>query len=144
MDFKIYPLLLLQLLLAGHWPNEYSIHLWSGRPGFNPMMGKPQEIIWINFKKVKSATTVECNPKAPFSIVTTPRCKGGCYTIFWITQFYSWSLPYNGELALIDLTGNFHKLHGSLKDRVCLVPATRSNLLLSFDSSLTHSIYIYI
>ena len=29
--------------------------------------------------KVKLATIVEGNPKAPFSIATTPRCTGGRY-----------------------------------------------------------------
>ena len=31
-------------------------------------------------KKVKLATIVEGDPKAPFSIATTPRCRGGCYS----------------------------------------------------------------
>ena len=31
-------------------------------------------------KKVKLATIVEGNPKAPFSIATTPRCRGGRYS----------------------------------------------------------------
>ena len=32
------------------------------------------------YKKVKLATIVEGNPKAPFSIATTPMCRGGRYT----------------------------------------------------------------
>ena len=39
-------------------------------------------------KIVKSATLVEGNPKAPFSIATTPRCRGGCYSIPWIASLY--------------------------------------------------------
>ena len=31
-------------------------------------------------QKVKLATIVEGNPKAPFSIATTPRCRGGRYS----------------------------------------------------------------
>ena len=31
--------------------------------------------------KVKLATLVEGDPKASFSIATTPRCRGGCYSI---------------------------------------------------------------
>ena len=31
--------------------------------------------------KVKLATIVEGDPKAPFSIATTPRCRGGRYSI---------------------------------------------------------------
>ena len=30
--------------------------------------------------KVKLATVVEGDPKAPFSIATTPWCRGGCYS----------------------------------------------------------------
>ena len=30
-------------------------------------------------------TLVEGNSKAPFSIATTPRCGGGCYSFPWIT-----------------------------------------------------------
>ena len=38
--------------------------------------------------KMKSVTLVEGDPKAPFSIVTTPRCRGGCYFIPWIAPLY--------------------------------------------------------
>ena len=40
---------------------------------------------------------VEGDPKAPFSIATTPRCWGGRYSIPWIAPLYTWSLPYNSE-----------------------------------------------
>ena len=33
---------------------------------------------------VKSVTLVEGDPKAPFSIATTPRCRGGRYSFPWI------------------------------------------------------------
>ena len=36
--------------------------------------------------KVKLATVVEGDPKAPFSIATTPRCKGGRYSFPRIYQ----------------------------------------------------------
>ena len=39
----------------------------------------------------------EGNPKAPFSIATTPRCWGGCYFFPWIAPLYPWFLPYNAE-----------------------------------------------
>ena len=35
----------------------------------------------LNKVKVKLATIVEGDPKAPFSIATTPRCRGGRYSI---------------------------------------------------------------
>ena len=38
------------------------------------------------------ATVVEGDPKAPFSIATTPRCRGGCYSFPWIAPLYL--VPY--------------------------------------------------
>ena len=46
---------------------------------------------------VKLATLVEGDLKAPFSIATTPRCRGGYYSISWIASLYPWSLTYNAE-----------------------------------------------
>ena len=34
---------------------------------------------YLSISKVKSATSVEGDPKAPFSIATTLRCRGGHY-----------------------------------------------------------------
>ena len=39
--------------------------------------------------KVKLATLVEGDPKAPLSIATTPRCRGGHYSFPWIAPLYS-------------------------------------------------------
>ena len=33
-------------------------------------------------------TLVEGDLKAPFSIATTPNCRGGCYFILWIPPLY--------------------------------------------------------
>ena len=44
------------------------------------------------------ATLVESDPKAPFSIATTRKCREGRYTIQWIPSLYPWSLPYYAEL----------------------------------------------
>ena len=44
--------------------------------------------------KVKLATLVKGDLKDPFSIATTPRCRGGCYSISCIALLY----PYNTEL----------------------------------------------
>ena len=49
--------------------------------------------------KVKLATEVKGYPRAPFSIATTPRCRGGCYSIPWIAPLHPWSLPYNAECS---------------------------------------------
>ena len=38
--------------------------------------------------KVKLATLVEGDPKAPFAIVTTLRCRGMHYSIPWIDPLY--------------------------------------------------------
>ena len=40
------------------------------------------------YSKVKLATIVEGDPKAPFSIATTPRCRGGRYSIPRIAPLY--------------------------------------------------------
>ena len=50
----------------------------------------------IQASKAKLATFVESDLKAPFSIATTPRCRG-CYSIPWIALLFVWSLPYNSE-----------------------------------------------
>ena len=47
--------------------------------------------------KVKLATVAEGDPKAPFSIATTPRGRGGRYSFPCIAPLYPWSLPYNAE-----------------------------------------------
>ena len=49
----------------------------------------------LTISKVKLATAVEGNPKAPFSIATTLRGTGGHYSIPRIAPLYSWSIPYN-------------------------------------------------
>ena len=46
-------------------------------------------LLYKTHKKVKLATLVEGDLKAPFSIATTPRCRGGRYSIPWITLLYS-------------------------------------------------------
>ena len=57
-------------------------------------------VLFINISplhKVKLETLVEGDLNVPFSIATTPRCWGGCYSIPWIAPLYPWSLPYNSE-----------------------------------------------
>ena len=38
-------------------------------------------------------TIVLGDPKAPFSIATTPRCRGGHYSFPWIAPLYPWFVP---------------------------------------------------
>ena len=53
---------------------------------------------WANkVSIVKLVTLVEDYSKAPFSIATTPRCKGGRYSFPWIALLYPSSLSYNAE-----------------------------------------------
>ena len=50
-------------------------------------------VVWRHVNKVKLVTLIDGGPKAPFSIATTLRCRGGHYTFSWIASLYSWSLP---------------------------------------------------
>ena len=43
------------------------------------------------------ATVVEGNPKTPFSIATTLRCRGRCHSFPSIAPFYPWYVPYIAE-----------------------------------------------
>ena len=45
----------------------------------------------------KLATVVEGDQKAPFTIATTSRCRGGCYSFPWIVPLYPWYIPYIAE-----------------------------------------------
>ena len=42
----------------------------------------------MNYVK-KRATVDEGDQKAPFSIATTLRCRGGCYSVPWIAPIYT-------------------------------------------------------
>ena len=53
--------------------------------------------ICLSKNKVKLATLVEDDPRTPFSIATTQRCRRGRYSIPWIAPLYFWSVPYNTE-----------------------------------------------
>ena len=43
------------------------------------------------------ATVVEGDQKAPFSIASTPRCRGGHYSFPWIALLYPLCVPYIAE-----------------------------------------------
>ena len=51
----------------------------------------------ILFNPLLLATVVKGDQKAPFSIVTTPRCRGGLYSFPWIAPLYPWYVPYIAE-----------------------------------------------
>ena len=54
-------------------------------------------IILVEIYKSKLATLVEGDPKAPFSIATTPMDRGGRYSIPWTASLYLWYVPCNAE-----------------------------------------------
>ena len=55
------------------------------------------QYILNSVSKVKLSTLLEGDPKSPFLIDTTPRCKAGRNSFSWIAPLYPWSLPYNAE-----------------------------------------------
>ena len=68
------------------------IYLVVVRPGclYLLMYERNYDLIYINL-----ATVVEGNPKAPFSIATTLRCRGGLNSLPWIAPLY----PYNAKVS---------------------------------------------
>ena len=61
---------------------EYRYHTYTVKLSNGLEIALKKENIFndIALTKVKLVTFVEGDPKAPFSIATTPRCRGGCYT----------------------------------------------------------------
>ena len=53
----------------------------------------------VNCTKEKKnlVNLVKGDPKAPFSIATTPRCTGGRYSVPCMAPLYPWSLTYSAE-----------------------------------------------
>ena len=47
---------------------------------------KKSSNVFVEVSKVRLATIVKGNQKAPFSIATTPWCRGGCYSFPWIAE----------------------------------------------------------
>ena len=55
-------------------------------------------ISWLTARsRVNMLHLVESDSKSPFSIATTPRCRGGHYSILWIVPVYPRSSPYSAE-----------------------------------------------
>ena len=55
-----------------------------------------KSVVYIAFGhvKVKLATLVKSDLKVPFSIATTPGCRGGHYSFPRVAPLYPWSIPY--------------------------------------------------
>ena len=58
---------------------------------------KPRHWSHRSWRPESRATRVEGDQKAPFSIATTPRCRGGRYSFLWIAPLYPWCVPYIAE-----------------------------------------------
>ena len=57
----------------------------------------PEALPLIQEVQVKLSTLVEGDQKAPFSIATTQRCRGGRHSFPWIAPLYPWYVPYIAE-----------------------------------------------
>ena len=79
--------------------------IYSQLPSF---MNEFQQYIYIRiykyFKSMNAPYDDICwqpymreDPKAPFSIATTPRSRGGCYSIARTVPLYPWSSLYSAE-----------------------------------------------
>ena len=55
------------------------------------------EISLVKITQKLLTTLVEGDQKAPFSIATTPRCRGGRYSFPWIDPLYPRYVPYIAE-----------------------------------------------
>ena len=73
------------------------VYIHLAVPRFSPSLNYFVYYVLKGKVKVKLATIVEGDPKAPFSIATTPRCRGGRYSIPRIAPLYPWTVPYNAE-----------------------------------------------
>ena len=72
------------------WPRTRGSSLWNDFVHFDLVGSRISKV-------VKLATLVEGDSKALFSLATTPRCRGGHYSLSWIAALYPWSIPYNAE-----------------------------------------------
>ena len=87
------------------WPIENSrvdITIWVQKPCRRETLLKHLQerlnlattICYRNKNKVKLATVVEGDQKAPFSIATALKGRGGRYSFPWIALLYPWYIPY--------------------------------------------------
>ena len=80
--------------------------------------------------QVELATLVEDDSKAPFSIATTPRCRGGRFSFPWIASLYPSSLPYNAVLSKAALSTIFWVFHMTWPGIEHRFPVPLANTLL--------------
>ena len=67
------------------------------------------ELIWININMLYCCCCwwplIEDDQKAPFSIATTPRYKGGSYSFLWIAPLYPWVLSKEVSSTILKVFG---------------------------------------
>ena len=84
----------LHYLYSQGWCNGLQAILANLYEWVRVLMGAP----WIRpcaiSKQKTVATVVDGDQKAPFSIATTSRCRGGHYSFPWIAPLYPWHVPY--------------------------------------------------
>ena len=66
----------------------------------------------IYIKKVKLATVVEGDQKAPFSIATTLRCRERCYSFHRIVPLYPWYVPLYCWMLSKEVSSTIFKVFG--------------------------------
>ena len=67
----------------------------------DPLLSQDKTVENVVNYKSKLANFVEGGPKVFFSIATTPRCRGGRYSIPTISPLYPWSSPYSAASSTI-------------------------------------------
>ena len=63
-------------------------------------------------------TLYEGDQKAPFSIATTPRCRGGCYSFPWIAQLHPWYVSVYCWVLSKDVSNNIFKVFGMTRPEI--------------------------
>ena len=94
----------LRQLRLGHWCHKFLPTKVYPHPPKKHQTSSLDFILHLYVSKVKLATVVEGNPKAPFSIATTPRCRGGHYSFPWIT-------PLDTYLIMLSVKQDSIKYH---------------------------------
>ena len=98
--------------------------------------------IILNISKVKLATVVWSDQKAPFSIVTTPKCREGRYPFLWIAPLYPWYVPFILYCRVLskEVSRTIFKVFGTTRPRIePRSPGLLVNALLTWPKSQTGS-----
>ena len=88
---------------------------------------------------------LESDLRAPISIATTLRCRGGRYSIPWIALLYPWSLPYNAGWYQVPFLWIFGMTQPEIEPRsprplvntLLIRPMAQVNIILTKQFELT-------